>query len=83
MAAIESLPNWSLEVSDEGNLHAVRTTKLIRFKDDIGVTVTPSGEGSKLEAESKSRVGKGDLGQNPKNLEELLDALEGEVGSTD
>ena len=59
-------------------LHLVRTTPLMRFKDDIYVTIVPvstertSDAQSVINARSASRVGKGDLGQNPRNLRELL-----------
>lgn len=57
-------------------MHLVRRTRWLRFRDDIYVTLTPTAEGgSLLEATSQSRIGKGDLGQNPRNLRELLDAL--------
>lgn len=74
--------NWtlaSIEPADsEGTirLHLVRTTAVLRFKDDIHVVLAEAPEGgSVLEATSRSRVGKGDLGQNPRNLRELIDSL--------
>lgn len=70
------LPRWQLaERSDEPGqirLHFVRTTGLVGYKDDIRVRIEPAGNGSRLSAESQSRIGKGDLGQNPRNLRELL-----------
>lgn len=79
---VEANRNWkvaSIEpASSEGTirLHLIRTTTLLRFKDDVHVvlTSTPRG-GSVLEATSRSRVGKGDLGQNPRNLRELIQTL--------
>jgi uncharacterized protein (DUF1499 family) len=78
--AVKSLANWRLESSSrEGSvltLHFVRTTPLMRFQDDIHVRIEPEAEGrSVLSAVSRSRVGKGDLGQNPRNLRELLVAV--------
>ncbi len=56
--------------------HFVHLTGLMRFRDDVWVAVEPSGEhGSRVWGESRSRIGKGDLGQNPRNLRELLEAL--------
>lgn len=53
-------------------LHFVRTTGLMRFKDDVWLLLQKYDDGStRLFAESRSRVGKGDLGQNPRNLAEL------------
>ncbi len=77
--AANTLPRWVLaERIDEPaaiRLHFVRTTGLVGYKDDIRVRIEPAGEGSRLSAESQSRVGKGDLGQNPRNLRELLGAI--------
>jgi uncharacterized protein (DUF1499 family) len=81
--AVARLPRWvqgSQEVSGDATvLRLVRTTPLMRFQDDITVRVRPSARGSRLEASSKSRVGKGDLGQNPRNLRELLTAVREEL----
>lgn len=75
----QSLWNFqSQEITADGRvqLHLVRTTRMLRFKDDIRVTLRPLDTGGTLiEAESRSRVGKGDLGQNPRNLRELLGFL--------
>ena len=74
-----ALPNWRLESRQETGesieLHFVRTTRLLRFADDIRVQIAATESGSRLTAESRSRVGKGDLGQNPRNLRELLGAV--------
>lgn len=77
--------NWelvSVEPADSDGtirLHLIRTTTVLRFKDDVHVVLTDIPEGgSVLEATSRSRVGKGDLGQNPRNLREMIDALRSE-----
>ena len=79
--AAESLPRWELvERTDEAaaiRLHFVRQTGLVGYKDDIRVRIEASDGGSRLSAESRSRVGKGDLGQNPRNLRELLGQVRG------
>lgn len=76
----EQLPNWSLQERQAGEtivLKLVRTTPMFRFRDDITVRIAPgeTGTGALLSAESQSRVGRGDLGQNPRNLKALLDPL--------
>ena len=73
--AIEGLPRWTLESSAEGELRATRRTRL-GFTDDITVRVVEQANGSEVYFESASRVGKGDLGQNPRNLKELLQAID-------
>lgn len=79
IAVAGKLPGWHLAKLDEGQgnvtLRFVRTTRLMRFKDDITVVIQPEDGGSILRADSKSRLGKGDLGQNPRNLRELLAGL--------
>ncbi len=81
---MKSLPKWRLESRrDEGGsikLHFVRTTGIMRYQDDIHVVIAPLAVGSRLNANSRSRVGKGDLGQNPRNLRELLGAVRKELG---
>ena len=78
---------WNLESSSTDSdgrvkLHLIRTTLIWRFKDDIHVTISPRPAvaddqpgGSLVTAESQSRIGKGDLGQNPRNLRELLGVI--------
>ena len=82
-AAAATLKNWRRETRAEENggvvLHFVRTTPVLHFQDDIRVRIEPRGAGSRLSAESKSRIGKGDLGQNPRNLRELLTAVRAEL----
>ncbi|MBX3413480.1 MAG: DUF1499 domain-containing protein [Pirellulales bacterium] len=77
--AVHTLVRWEIAGRDqEGNtvvVRLVRTTALWRFKDDITVRLEPVAEGTRVSARSQSRVGKGDLGQNPRNLRELFEAL--------
>ncbi|CAN5626481.1 hypothetical protein BH24ACT22_BH24ACT22_05160 [soil metagenome] len=73
--AVENLPRWTLESSTDGELIATRKTGLLRFTDDVTIRILSRGSTSEAHFESASRVGKGDLGQNPRNLEELLEAI--------
>lgn len=77
--AIQRLPRWRIETVDRaaGQLHATRRTRLWGFVDDIRVRVEATAAGSRVHVRSTSRVGKGDLGQNRRNLRELL----GELGT--
>jgi uncharacterized protein (DUF1499 family) len=81
--AVEGLPRWRLEAQEGEVVRAVRTTRLFRFKDDVTARVSSDPKGARLELTSASRIGKGDLGQNPRNLKELLGAVEREVGGPD
>ena len=60
--------------NDDGSvvIDLVHKTMILGFKDDVRVTIEPTEGGSRLNATSQSRVGKGDLGQNPRNLRELI-----------
>lgn len=72
----QALPKWSVASQEvdpaTATIRLVRTTPLWRFRDDITVRITADADESVIAAESRSRVGKGDLGQNPRNLRELL-----------
>ncbi len=61
-------------------MRAVRKTRLFRFEDDVIARVHAGSDGTRLELTSVSRLGRIDLGQNPRNLEELLRSVEREVG---
>jgi uncharacterized protein (DUF1499 family) len=75
----ESMPLWELQsreqTADYLQLHFTRRTRVLRFIDDIYVRLSERDGGTRLDAESRSRFGKGDLGQNPRNLRELTKAL--------
>lgn len=67
---------------DRRRIQLTRTTPLLKFVDDITVELTanpaeqnPTSQNVIVNATSQSRVGKGDLGQNPRNLIELTTAL--------
>ena len=78
-AWVESQARWSLvnqKTLDEGlEMNLIRVTPIMRFTDDITVILRNEKEGTRVKAMSQSRVGKGDLGQNPRNLKELVNFL--------
>ena len=84
LAAVEQFASessmWSLtevdeEVTEPQTLRLVRTTRLFRFQDDVTVQLQVTDAGTCVDVTSQSRVGKGDLGQNPRNIRELLSSL--------
>ena len=83
-SAVSDLPRWQLvdTRADSGTseLRFVRTSRLFRFHDDVTVWVEERGDGSVIRARSASRIGTGDLGQNPRNLRELMAAIVDRVG---
>lgn len=78
---IERMPRWRVESIDRSApiaiLHATRRTRVWRFIDEIRLAFEPDPrtQGTRMTATSRSRVGKGDLGQNPRNLRELIEAI--------
>ena len=62
--------------SESTKMHLTRTTLIMRFVDDVRVTINDEGQGVIVQASSQSRVGKGDLGQNPRNLKALLKGIQ-------
>jgi uncharacterized protein (DUF1499 family) len=115
LALVDSMTGWTLngepQTQDDGsiNLHLVRTTRIMRFKDDVWVNLVPltldiatdgasdiasqggpdiasqvgpdiashggPDRGTIVKVRSQSRIGRGDLGQNPRNIRELLGRL--------
>ena len=76
--ATAGLPRWRAKDEQVDQDHAllryVRTTLVLRFDDDVDVEIFKTGTRCAITATSRSRVGKGDLGQNPRNLKELMAA---------
>jgi uncharacterized protein (DUF1499 family) len=71
--------DWQFVTEDrasaETKLHLTHATRLFRFVDDVHVTINDEAEGVTVNATSRSRIGKGDLGQNPRNLQVLMNAV--------
>ena len=63
----------------ETSLCLVRTTRWLGFADDVQVLLQSTERGTRVDIASQSRVGKGDLGQNPRNIRELLRVLRAEL----
>ena len=81
----EAVMRMGWEVADSSDerreVHAVVTTRLFRFKDDVTIGVIPEPAGQQaLKVRSLSRVGKGDLGANTRHVLDLYGALE-QVGA--
>ena len=70
---------WEIVAAAPGDLRieATDTTLLFGFKDDIVVRVTPSGNGSRVDVRSLSRVGKSDFGVNANRIRKFLRQLAG------
>lgn len=70
---------WDIVAAAPADLRieATDTTLLFGFKDDIVVRVTPSGNGSRVDVRSLSRVGKSDFGVNANRIRKFLRQLAG------
>ena len=75
---------WRIARTD-GAADAMRTVHVevpvVVFTDDLIVEITPRGTGSRVEVRSRSRVGKGDLGENRRHLLQILPALDQALAS--
>jgi uncharacterized protein (DUF1499 family) len=75
----EAMRRWRTAAADRaaGTLHLTHRTAVFGFVDDVRLTFVPAPGGCRVHAESRSRVGVGDLGQNRRNILELWAALKG------
>lgn len=73
--AVASIRGWRVVGHRNGVVQAIRTTRVFRFVDDISILLEAAAGGTTVSARSASRVGRGDLGQNRRNLAELWRAL--------
>ncbi len=73
-------PRTRIVTENPGYLHAVFTSLIFRFKDDVEILVD---DGNKvLQVRSASRVGHSDLGANRKRVERLRAAFEAASAQT-
>jgi uncharacterized protein (DUF1499 family) len=67
---------WAIVASDPpGRIEATDTTFWYGFKDDIVIRVTSSGNGSRIDVRSVSRVGRSDIGTNAQRIRRYLEKL--------
>jgi uncharacterized protein (DUF1499 family) len=69
LAAAQAL-EWEITAEDRerGEIQAVATTALLRFKDDVTITISRESEGAVVNIRSRSRVGRSDLGTNARRI---------------
>lgn len=68
---------WTITHKDAaaGLIEAEVTGGIFRFVDDIVVRIRPDGAGARVDARSRSRVGKGDFGANANRIKTLFATL--------
>ena len=72
---LESRPRVELVTREPGYLHAVFTTRLMRYRDDV--EFLREDRARQIAVRSASRVGYGDMGANRSRIESLRTALAG------
>ena len=79
--AIHHLPRWSLvgDQPETGEVQAEATSRVFRFVDDVRIRVVNRGDLVAVEVRSASRVGRGDFGQNARNIRTFFRALDEEM----
>ena len=83
-AAIVEMDRWKVVRSDQAQrtIHAERRSRIFGFVDDVTVRVEPATEFvTQVNVRSASRVGKGDFGQNARNIETFFRALDARLGA--
>ncbi len=73
---VEELPRWALARSSEDRIQAVCKSRVFGFEDDVTVRLARQTFGVRAAFESASRIGAWDLGQNRRNLETLITAVD-------
>lgn len=83
-AGRRTLEDMGLQITDadpaQGRLEASHTSFWYGFTDDLVVRIADTGQGTRVDVRSKSRVGRSDLGQNAKRVREVLTRLKARTG---
>lgn len=82
--AVIALDGWTVAKPDStaGRIEATRESWAFGFVDDVTITIVAETEFvSRINVRSASRVGKGDFGQNARNIRELQAELDRRLGA--
>ena len=82
--SVTEMKRWELIKDDRSALTvtAQRSTRTMGFVDDIEIRIEPVTEfATRVNIKSSSRVGKGDFGQNARNIEEFFVELDRRLGA--
>lgn len=83
LAYVDKRPRWRLLHKDEelGLISVACTSLVFRFMDDLTIWVTLDSNGlTRVEALSRSRRGRGDLGVNRRRIDRMLSRLDAALG---
>jgi uncharacterized protein (DUF1499 family) len=74
-AALATAREMDFEIAaqspEKGEIQAVATTRVFRFKDDVTITLGRDGKVVTVNVRSRSRIGKGDLGANARRIRDF------------
>ena len=70
---------WEVTAQDsaKGEIRAVATTAVFRFKDDVTITLVREDDGGRVDVRSRSRIGLGDFGTNARRIRRFQAELAG------
>ena len=76
--AVDRMPRWSLVSyqSASGEIRAEARSLVFRFVDDVVIRVIPQGASTVVSVRSASRIGRGDFGQNARNIRSFFEELD-------
>ena len=80
--AVSRMPRWTLVSSrpEQGEIRVEVTTRLFRFVDDVTIRCAEQNGVTLVNVRSASRVGRGDFGQNARNIRAFFDAVDSQLG---
>jgi uncharacterized protein (DUF1499 family) len=74
-AALATAKDMGFDVTgqsaEKGDIQAVATTMVFRFKDDVTVSISRKDNFTLVNVRSRSRIGKGDLGANARRIRDF------------
>lgn len=81
MHAVNRLPRWTLisYEPESGEIRAEAKTPVFRFVDDVRIRVAGQDGATVVSVRSASRIGRGDFGQNARNIRAFFDELDRQI----
>lgn len=82
LRAADRMPRWMLASYDarQGEIRAEAVSRLFQFVDDVQIHVEAKDGTTVVNVRSASRVGRGDFGQNARNIRRFFDELDRQLG---
>jgi uncharacterized protein (DUF1499 family) len=83
-ASAQTMQRWTMHKADvsTNTIEATTKTKVLGFTDDVTIKVEPVTEFvTRVHVRSASRVGKGDFGQNARNITTFFTELDRRLGA--